>query len=276
MSGPEPVSWTSADIDHDRPSAARLYDYYLGGAYNFTSDRELARRIMAVLPDMPVIARENRRFVIRAVQRLAAEGYDQYLDVGCGLPVTGAVHEVVRTVLPAARVVYVDNESVAVAHGERLLATIDGTAMVNGDLRDPSSFLDAPATRDLLDLTRPVVVVLAAVIHFVRDDEHPAALLAELRDRLPAGSRIVLSHGTAGDTPATGAAVAQLYEESTNHAVQRDREQVATLLTGYTVDEGVTWVSDIYPDPTDPPTPDAGPRTHMYGAIATVPAQGAH
>lgn len=263
-------SWTSPEIDHEIPSAARLYDYYLGGAHNFASDRELAERIMTVLPDMPYIARANRGFVVRAVRRLAEEGYDQYIDVGCGLPVTGAVHEVARKIVPTARVVYVDNEAVAVAHGERMLRAVDGAIMVNGDLRDPASFMDAPATLDLVDFGRPVVIVLAAVMHFVQDSENPAGIMAELRDRLSSGSRIVLSHGTAGDTRATGAAVTELYKESSNRAAERDRGQVEALLADFRVDEGVTWVTDIYPDPGEPVSPDAGPRTHMYGAVATV------
>lgn len=265
------AAWTTPDIDIDKPSAARIYDALLGGSFNFATDREMVKRILDVEPDGEIIARRNRRMVIRATRELARQGYDQYLDVGCGLPVTGAVHEVVRQLLPEARVVYVDNEPVAVAHGERVLENVERAVIVRGDLRDPASYLDAPATLDLLDFARPVVVVLAAVLHFVQDSENPAHIMAELRDRLVSGSRVILSHGSA-NTQATSAAVTQLYTESTNRWVDRDRDQLVPLFAGYRVDEGPTWVTNIYPDPDESPmSEEDAARSQMLGAILTVP-----
>jgi hypothetical protein len=264
-----PLPWSSTSIDHETPSAARMYDHYLGGMHTFACDRELAERVLEALPDMGYIARGNRDFVIRSVKQAAREGFDQYIDVGCGLPVTGAVHEVVRQIVPGARVVYIDNEAVAVAHGELMVATLDRTVMLNGDLRNPASFMDNTATRELLDFSRPVVLVLASVLPFVADADNPAGIMADLRDRLPSGSRLVLSHPTAGDTPLSSAKAADLYTESSNVVVLRDRDQVTALLAGYDITEPVRWVTDIYPEEQVPA--EVGPRSHMYGVIATRP-----
>lgn len=258
-----------ASIDVDVPSAARLYDFFLGGMYNFAADRDLARRVLEISPDIPHMARENRRFVIRAVQHLARQGYDQYIDVGCGLPVTGAVHEIARKIIPTAHVVYVDNGAVAVAHGEQMLATTDGCAMVNGDVRIPGSFLYAPTTLDLLDFGRPVVMVLAAVMHFISDNENPAGIMAELRAALPSGSRLVFSHGTVHDRDVEDwSKFRNLYQESSNPVTERRRGQIEALLAGFQVVEPLDWVTDIWQD--EQVSADDGPRSHILGCIGAV------
>ncbi|HEY3754431.1 MAG TPA: SAM-dependent methyltransferase [Pseudonocardiaceae bacterium] len=261
--------WTSPEIDTRTPSAARLYDYYLGGAHHFEADRELGKQILEALPDLRFIAQRNRMFVIRAVRMLAGQGFTQFIDVGCGLPATGAVHEVVQQVDPAARVIYVDNEPVAVAHAELMLAEVPGTGVVAGDLREPESFLDHEITRELLDFTKPVVVVAAAVMHFVNDEENPAEVMAQIRRGLPPGSLVVLSHGTAGEDLSASRAVVDLYEQSSNHVKVRNRAQVEALLAEYQLlGPGVTWVTEICPE--DGAEIEDGPRTHMYGVIAAV------
>jgi SAM-dependent methyltransferase len=262
--------WTSPEIDTKTPSAARLYDYYLGGSHHFEADRELGQQILQALPDMRFTAQRNRMFVIRAVRLLARHGFTQFLDVGCGLPATGAVHEVVQEVNPRCRVVYVDNEPVAVAHAELMLAGVPDTGVVAGDLRKPASFLQHPTTRDLLDFSKPIVVVIAAVMHFVTDRENPAWIMAEIRGGLPPGSVVVFSHGVAGEDLAGSRAVVDLYEQSSNHAVPRTRAQVEALLAGYQVlGPGFGWVTEICPQ--DEAELGEGPRSHMYGAIAAVP-----
>jgi hypothetical protein len=262
--------WTSPEIDTTTPSAARLYDYYLGGAHHFEADRELGRQILLALPDMRFTAQRNRMFVIRAVRLLAQHGFTQFVDVGCGLPATGAVHEVVQQVNPLCRVVYVDNEPVAVAHAELMLADVPNTGVVAGDLREPASFLHDPTTRELLDFTRPVVVVVAAVMHFVTDQENPVGVMTEIREGLPPGSVVVFSHGTAGEDLTGSRAVVDLYEQSSNHAVPRSRAQVEELLAGYrALGPGFRWVTEICPE--DEAEAADGPRSHMYGVIAAVP-----
>jgi SAM-dependent methyltransferase len=262
--------WTSPDINQEVPSAARLYDYYLGGACHFAADRELGDRILKALPDARFAAQRNRAFVVRAVRRLAEAGYTQFIDVGCGLPTAGAVHEIVRKIRPLARVVYVDNEPVAIEHAKILLTDVPGTGVVAGDLRAPGEFLNHPTTLGLLDYTQPIVLVAAAVMHFVTDQEDPAGVMAEIRRLLSPGSPVVFSHGTAGENATGAAAVVGLYEQSSNHAVPRTRGQVEALLAGFELlPPGVQWVTQWWPDEWG--QGDDGPRTHMYGAIACVP-----
>lgn len=181
--------------------------------------------------------------------------------MGCGLPVTGAVHEVVRHIMPGARVVYVDNEAVAVAHGQLMVANLDRTIMLSGDLRDPASFMGNPATLELLDFSRPVVLVLGSVMPFVADTDNPAGIMADLRERLPSGSRLVFSHATAGETPVASAKAADLYNESSNAVTLRNADQVTALLAGYRVTVPVGWVTDIYPQ--EPVSAEDAARSHQ-------------
>ena len=128
-------TWSPEEVDPGRPSVARVYDYYLGGSHNFEADREFGRRGVEALPVLPDLARANRTFLRRAVRFACAQGIEQFLDLGSGIPTSGNVHEVAREADPAARVVYVDHDPVAVAHGQALL---DGDALattVSGDLR---------------------------------------------------------------------------------------------------------------------------------------------
>ncbi|HEX5119871.1 MAG TPA: SAM-dependent methyltransferase [Pseudonocardiaceae bacterium] len=258
-------------VDDRIPSAARIYDYLLGGVHNFEVDREFGRRVLAAYPGLDWSAKANRSFVIRAAHALAKEGYDQWIDVGCGLPVLGATHEVVREHVPEARVVYVDNEPVAVAHGEALVADLPHTIMLNGDVRHPETCIDRLEIAELLDFTRPVVVVFAAVLHFIRDHDNPGAIMAGIRDRLPRGSRMIFSHGIPGTKELQQSeAVEALYEASTNPAVLRTREQVEALLIGWDVEPpGLAWVPFYKPD--EPVLPGDGPRSHMLGAVCSVP-----
>src|SRR4051794_8352072 len=139
--------WAPHGIDLTRPSVARMYDFYLGGSHNFEVDRAAARKALENWPDLPMIMRANRAFMRRAVRWAADQGIAQFLDVGSGIPTFGNVHEVARAADPAARVVYVDHDPVAVAHSEALVADDDRTAVVQADLREPEKIVDAPEVR---------------------------------------------------------------------------------------------------------------------------------
>jgi hypothetical protein len=261
-------------VDPRVPSAARIYDRLLGGFSNFEVDREFADKLVAISPKVQSGARANRDFVMRAARELARQGYSQWIDAGCGLPTQGAVHEVVRNIVPDARVVYADNEPVAVAHGQQMVEHLPNTIMLNGDVRQPDTWLDAPETRTLLDFGRPIVVVLAAVLHFVPDDQDPTHVLAEIRERLPHGSRLIASHGSFDhEETSERDQIQALYRTSTNPGVSRTREEFTTLLTGagYLIADppGVGWVTDIYPEGT--PAPEDGPQSMCHGALCVVP-----
>lgn len=262
--------WVPPGIDPDTPSAARVYDFYLGGANNFEVDRELANRVQAALPDIKHTARANRAFLMRAVRWCATAGVDQFLDLGCGLPTAGAVHQVAQSVNPKARVVYVDNEPVAVAHSEMLLQGVPGTAVIQADLRFPETFLDHDVTRELLNFGRPVAVLLSAVLHFVQDSDNPARIVAGLRDALVPDSLVVVSHGTGDGDDAAIEDARRLYDRSQNPAAVRTRAEVVALMRGFDlVSPGVVWVPEWHPDPmTDQSYPPA--RSHMYGVVGRV------
>jgi S-adenosyl methyltransferase len=142
-------------VDTATPNVARIYDYLLGGKDNFAADREAGRQLIAAIPDVAEIARDNRSFVGRVVRYLVIEaGIRQFLDLGSGLPTQANVHELAQGVAPWARVVYVDNDPVVASHGQALLAAGDQVGMVPGDLRDPASILRHPGVLGLLDLSR--------------------------------------------------------------------------------------------------------------------------
>lgn len=183
-------------VDVDRPNAARMYDYLLGGSLNTAVDRAAADEALRRFPPTASAARTNRSFVRRAVRHLVGEGIEQFLDLGPGLPSRGSVHETAQRVNPLARVVYVDMEPFTVAH---IRAVLDGNphvAVVQADLRAPETVLADPALLSTLDLSRPVAVFMTGVLHFVSDDEDPAAVVAAYRDAVPPGSYLVISHGS--------------------------------------------------------------------------------
>jgi hypothetical protein len=196
MSGPPPPlpSWATEDIDLARPNVARLYDYLLGGVHNFAVDRELADWLDREVPGSRRAVWASRSFQQRAVRYCAALGIDQYLEIGSGIPTEGQVHEIVRETVPDARVVYVDNDPIAVLHGRALLADDPGCAMLHADLRSPESVLDDPATRALLDLDRPVAVTMVSVLEVIPDSDDPGGLVRRLTGALTAGSHLVIGH----------------------------------------------------------------------------------
>jgi SAM-dependent methyltransferase len=196
----DPLELT-ASVDVDRPSQARIYDYLLGGSLNFAADREAARELIARVPEVPLVAQANRAFLRRAVRVLAQSGIRQFLDIGSGVPTRGNVHEIAQGVAPQARVVYVDIDPVAVAHCRQILAGDDRTTAIQEDARHPEHILSHPDVRGLLDLTRPVAVLVVSVMHFIRDPDDPVGIVERLRDAVAPGSYLALSHVTSDGQP---------------------------------------------------------------------------
>ena len=188
-------------FDPSVPSPARMYDYYLGGKDNFAADREAAEQALSVVPFGREVARANRQFLVRAVTFMARSGIGQFIDLGTGLPTRPNVHEVARSVLPDARVLYVDNDPMVCSHARALLATNDGVAAIQGDIRTPQAILNDPVTRELIDFTRPVGVLFVAVLHFLTDDDQPWEQVAAFRWRMASGSMLAVSHITSDGTP---------------------------------------------------------------------------
>jgi S-adenosyl methyltransferase len=246
MTQPE---WVPDGVDLSRPSVARVYDYFLGGFHNFPADREMAEAAIATYPALPAAARAGRAFLARAVTHLAADhGVRQFLDLGSGIPTVGNVHEIAQAVDPAARVVYVDIDPVAVAHSEALLAGNPWAGVICGDLRQPEQILDDPVAR-LLDPAEPVAVLMSMALHFVRDDEQPTALVRRYRDLLGDPSWLVLSHVTHEfDSDDVVNDIADLYARTPTPIRPRTRAEVATLLAGYDlVDPGLVLLEQWRP-----------------------------
>lgn len=256
----ERPAWAPRSIDITVPSVARIYDYYLGGSHNFEVDREAARRAMEFMPGLPRIMQANRAFMRRAVRYAAGEGITQFLDIGSGIPTFGNVHEVAREARPGARVVYVDHDPVAVAHSQAVLEGSEDTDVVAADLRKPQDILGSAQVGRLIDLNRPVALLLVAILHFVEDADDPYGAVAELRDALAPGSLLVLSHAAYEGIPLpperAGGAV-DVYKDIRNPLIMRTREEIARFFEGYDmVEPGLVpmanWRPETAPEDEDP------------------------
>ena len=168
-------------FDPSRPHPARVYQHWLGGKDTFGPDRDLAAKVAEIAPWVVAGARGNRAFLTRVVTHLARAGVSQFLDVGSGLPAAGNVHEIAQGINPDARVVYIDHDPIVLVHARALLARDKRTVAVAGDARDPVSILANPDVRSHLDFHRPIAVLFIAVLHFLREDDDPASVVAERR-----------------------------------------------------------------------------------------------
>lgn len=219
--------WLPTGISLDKPSVARMYDYFLGGAHNFAIDRQAAEVVLAACPEFPLAMRANRAFLRRAVRYLLTQGVAQFFDIGSGIPTVGNVHEVAQRIDPAARVLYVDADPVAVAHSRALLQDNPLAGVVQADARQATALLRRPEVERLLDLRRPVGLVLVAMLHFVPQDAEAYGLVRQLLAALPSGSYLVLSHATTEGIPAElSRRLEDLYRRTTDPVVLRPRAAV--------------------------------------------------
>ena len=248
-------------INTSIPNPARIYNALLGGKDNFPADRAAAHDLLNVAPQARRGARETRAFLQRAVQFLAAEaGIRQFLDIGTGLPTQGNVHEVAKAVSPDARVAYIDHDPVVHVHANALLADNTTTIAVQADLREPEVILCHPEVRRLLDLARPVAVLLVAVLHFLSDEEDPSGIVARLRDAMVPGSYLVLSHATADFHPQAGAKITEVYQRASAPLVLRSHSQIARFFGAFDL---------VAPGLVQPAAwrPDAGPGSPSAGGF---------
>ena len=257
---------TRVAVDPERPSPARVYDWLLGGSHNFAIDREIAARAVSIMPQIPCIARANRHFLRRAVATVAELGVEQFLDLGSGIPTVGNVHEVAREVLPAAKVVYVDIDPVAVEHSRAILGDDPHSHVVQADLLDARAVLGDPGLPGLLDFTRPVCVLLVGVGHFITDTFRLTTALTVYRDAVPPGSYFVMSHGTSEAQPDQGADLTELYARAGTELVSRDRAQLSLLLRGWEpIEPGL-----VYTPEWRPTGDEAVPDPSEYSILAVV------
>ncbi|MFE3585785.1 SAM-dependent methyltransferase [Streptomyces vinaceus] len=271
----ERPAWAPPGIDISVPSVSRIYDYYLGGSHNFEVDRQAARRAMEFLPGLPKIMQANRAFMRRAVRYAVAQGVTQFLDIGSGIPTFGNVHEIAQAASPEARVVYVDHDPVAVAHSRAVLAGDEHTDIVAADLRKPQDILAAPEVTQLLDLERPVALLLVAVLHFLEDSDAPYAAVAELRDALAPGSLLVLTHASYEGIPLSqevASGTVGVYRDIRNPLVMRSGEQIGRFFDGFElVEPGVVsmplWQPEGTEDPEDGEAPEDPYAFSGFGGV---------
>ena len=240
----EELSWVPDDVDLSKPNAARVYDYFLGGANNFDVDRVFARKLTEILPDAPFLAIENRSFLRRAVKFVAEQGVRQFIDLGSGIPTVGNTHEIAQLVDPDVKVVYVDFEAVAVAHSQLILADVPNAEIVRADFRTPDTVLSDPTVREMIDFSRPVGILMFSSVHFISDDDRPEDIVAAFRDVTVPGSYLALSHATNDGRPEVADAVAE-YKNAANSAYVRTKEQVSGFFDGYDlVEPGIVYTAE--------------------------------
>jgi hypothetical protein len=260
-------SWAPEEIDLERPSAARVYDFYLGGAHNFAPDREMAQQAMRMWPELPRIMQANRAFLRRGVRYLVDQGIRQFIDIGSGIPTVGNVHEVAQQADPSVNVVYVDIDPVAVTHSRLILADDDRTLVVQEDLRNPEELLGNPDLLAHIDLDEPVAVLMVAVLHFIGDEDRPADIIAHYRSRIAPGSHLVISHASYEGQPELAKSHQELYQRTRTPMTMRSRAEINAFFEGFTlVDPGVVWLPLWRPEASDPPA-DHPERTTGFAGV---------
>jgi len=267
----ERPTWAPGEIDLERPSAARMYDFYLGGSHNFEIDRSTAQEAMKAMPDLPLIMQGNRAFLRRTVRYLLDAGIEQFIDVGSGIPTVGNVHEVVHDFDPERRVVYVDIDPIAVAHSRAILAGNANAGVIQADLLRPDQILEHPELCARIDFDKPVAVLLNAVLHFISDEEAPGAILARFLDALPPGSYLSISHASDIGQPERSSEAADVYKRARTPVTFRSQDEVVELFRSWTlVDPGVVLIPRWRPEANEQTDEAYARKISMYGGVGTI------
>jgi hypothetical protein len=239
----------SSEIDTDIPNVARTYDYLLGGAHNFASDRRLAAMAEQNMPQIRDAMRLNRTFLRRAVHFMIGLGIRQFLDLGSGIPTVGNVHEVAQAADPECRVVYVDKDRMAVVHSCQLLEGNERATAIQADIRDPDDVLTRPEALRLLDFSQPIGLLMLMVWHFMPDSDDPAGVIARYRDALVPGSYLALAHVTSDDQPEGLRTMVDEVRRNGEAATPRPYEQIVAMFDGFDlVEPGVVGCAAWRPD----------------------------
>jgi S-adenosyl methyltransferase len=242
--------WAPEDVDMDTPSPARVYDALLGGSHNFEVDRRAAQNGTAMVPDLPIGAAANRRFLRRAVSYLANSGIQQFVDLGAGIPTVGNTHEIVQEIDPQSSVVYVDIDAVAVAHATAILAGNERAIAIRSDVRSPQTLLTDVESTGLVDFGKPVAVLMVALLHLMPDSDQPAEAVATLRNAIAPGSQLVISHLTSEQRPEETARLSsEVAQRDRISLVFRSRQGIASFFGDFSlVPPGLSQLSDWRPD----------------------------
>ncbi|WP_053739657.1 SAM-dependent methyltransferase [Nocardia sp. NRRL S-836] len=265
----ERPNWAPGDIDLERPSVARVYDYWLGGAHNFAADRAVGQQALEIMPELRDVILNHRSFLRRVVRHLLGMGVRQFLDLGSGIPTVGNVHEIAQSADPAAKIAYVDVDPVAVAHSRSLLSGNERVSVLQADVRDPAAVLTAPEVTGLLDFDEPVAVLMIALLHFVSDEEDPVGIIAGYRDRLAPGSFVAISHAGYEADEETGSyrAARSVYDRGVTPMTYRNGAEFTRLFEGLElVEPGVVRLPAWHPESPD----DLGEPGRPFPAFGAV------
>jgi hypothetical protein len=263
------ISWIPDTIPLDKPSAARIYDYFLGGYHNFEIDRQMGDMLVTIYPNARVAAHACRAFLRRAVRFLVAQGIEQFLDIGSGIPTVGNVHEVAQGDNPNARIVYVDVDPVAVAHSRAMLQNSLRCTAIQGDFCQPQEILSHPDLQRLLDLEQPVALLLLTMLHHIVDDERLFAAMRVFRESLAPGSYVAISHGTSEKSPdGVKEKVESLSSRITTPNRYRSREEIGQLFEGFDLLEpGLVSMPLWRPESADDPLFDQPDTALMLAGV---------
>ncbi|MFF6999856.1 SAM-dependent methyltransferase [Streptomyces sp. NPDC008313] len=255
----------SPRIDTSRAHPARVYDWLLGGKDNYPVDEAVGAKLP---PEASVGARQNRAFMHRAAAWLAAEGVDQFLDIGTGIPTEPNLHQIVQGVVPAAKVVYADNDPIVLRHAEALLVSRpEGvTDYIQADVREPEGIVRH--ARGILDYSRPIALSLIALLHFITDEQDAHAIVRDLVATLPSGSRLVLSHAASDLNPELAEQVTAEYAKGGIRLHFRTRAEVARFFDGLELVEPGLVTATEWDRPAPPPAPE---ECGLYAGVARVP-----
>ncbi|GII93444.1 SAM-dependent methyltransferase [Sinosporangium siamense] len=267
----DPTPQINTSIAH----SARVYDYWLGGKDNFAADRALGDAMVQAIPTLPVMARANRDLLGRAVRYLTQKaGIRQFLDIGTGIPTAGNIHDVSQSIAPESRVLYVDHDPIVLAHARALMASRpEGrTEFIMADLREPEAILAHPTLEKILDLDRPVALMLVAILMYFDNEDDPYTLVRTLLDALPSGSYLTITHPTADfDPESTGAAVAAATQAGIK-LVPRTKAEVEKFFAGLeVVSPGVVPVLSWHPGEANEWPADDPNSVWYYAGVARKP-----
>ncbi|MBV9207660.1 MAG: SAM-dependent methyltransferase [Actinobacteria bacterium] len=265
------ASLSTREVNARVAHPARVYDYWLGGKDNFEADRIAAAETIAAYPAILSSARANRAFLLRAVRYLAGvHGIRQFVDIGSGLPAAPNTHEVAQSIVPESSIVYVDNDPMVLSHARTLRATTpEGViAYLDADLRDTATILTQAAK--VLNFTKPVAVMLLAILEYIPDLDEARRILAGLRAAIPPGSFLVISHTASDIHPGK---IAEMIERMNSHMAEsklvgRPRDAITLFFDGLDLMEpGVVKINQWHPESET----ESAATIPLWGGVARKP-----
>ena len=256
----------------DRPSTARMYDYFLGGYHNFAVDRAAADQLAAIEPEFPLYLRANRAFLRRAVSFIVRSGVRQLLDLGSGIPTVGNVHEVAEAIAPETRVVYVDIDPIAVTLGREVLGRNSRATVIQADMLQTDSVFSHPDLQRLIDPREPIGVLMLAVVHFIADESVALQLVKDVREHMCPGSFLALTHATQSFRPPAMEGLLTEYARASSPVTLRTGEQIAAFFQGFElVEPGLVPTPAWRPESKDDLFADHPEQSHAYAGVGRKP-----